>query len=201
MESALGTHAALTRCLLKIEPALNTRCGPGSMPDRFNHAIKFFDEKPDRRIRDGKLIGDSLVETAVSMLPATDADRPWQEELHYLPPTMAALLRALEMDGFTVAGGSLRRTLPVDLELPEAEDEITRLLKKHDLTTPKGHLDQALDAHGRGDWAAANGQIRTFLGTPSSTRLLRSSIPRRETSLAASPGEQKSRLSAFSAEI
>jgi hypothetical protein len=45
----------------------------------------------------------------------------------------------------------------------DTEDEITRLLKKHDLTTPKGHLDQALDAHGRGDWAAANGQIRTFL--------------------------------------
>lgn len=28
---------------------------------------------------------------------------------------------------------------------------------------PLGHLDQAIDAHTRGDWAAANSQIRTYL--------------------------------------
>ena len=27
---------------------------------------------------------------------------------------------------------------------------------------PRGHLDQAIAAHARGDWAAANAQLRTF---------------------------------------
>jgi hypothetical protein len=44
----------------------------------------------------------------------------------------------------------------------QAENETTRLLQKHGFETAKGHLDQALDAHGRGDWAAANSQIRTY---------------------------------------
>ena len=29
--------------------------------------------------------------------------------------------------------------------------------------TVRGHLKQALDAHSRGDWAAANAQFRTFM--------------------------------------
>ena len=29
--------------------------------------------------------------------------------------------------------------------------------------TPLGHLDQAVEAHTRGDWAACNSQLRTFL--------------------------------------
>lgn len=37
-----------------------------------------------------------------------------------------------------------------------------QLMSKYGLTTPKGHLQHALDAHARGNWAAANGQIRTF---------------------------------------
>jgi hypothetical protein len=37
------------------------------------------------------------------------------------------------------------------------------LLNKHNLATPLGHLDQAINAHTRGEWAAANGQGRSFL--------------------------------------
>ena len=71
-------------------------------------------------------------------------------------------MRALEIDGFTVSGGVLRRALPAEVALPEAQTEVERLLDKHGFATPKVHLKQALDAHGRGDWAAANAQIRTF---------------------------------------
>jgi hypothetical protein len=53
--------------------------------------------------------------------------------------------------------------LPVDVGLPKAESELIRLLEKHDLTTAKGHLDQALKNHANGNWAAANSQIRTFI--------------------------------------
>ena len=52
------------------------------------------------------------------------------------------MLRALELDGFTFANGELRRTLPSDVQLPETENELVRLLKKHGLVTSNGHLDQ-----------------------------------------------------------
>ena len=50
----------------------------------------------------------------------------------------------------------------MELGIAAAEDEVTRLLKVGPFPTSRGHLDQALDAHGRGDWAAANSQIRSF---------------------------------------
>jgi hypothetical protein len=53
--------------------------------------------------------------------------------------------------------------LPEALRLPQTDDEVHELLKGLRFTTPLGHLDQAIEAHTRGDWAAANGQLRTFL--------------------------------------
>src|ERR1700694_5557460 len=43
------------------------------------------------------------------------------------------------------------------------DDEVHALLNKHGLVTPLGHLEQAINAHTRGDWAAANGQARSFI--------------------------------------
>jgi hypothetical protein len=37
------------------------------------------------------------------------------------------------------------------------------LLKRFGFTTPMGHLDQAIQNHTDGHWAAANSQIRSFL--------------------------------------
>jgi hypothetical protein len=162
MEGAFQIHAALTRCLLKLDSGLAARCDPGSLTHRFNHMIKYFDEEPSRRLDDGELLWDKLVEEAVSLLPPTEPEYPGQEPA-YVHPTSAAFLRALERDGFTLSGGVLRRALPVDIGLPAAQSEIDRLLDKHGLVVPKGQLVQAIDAHARGNWASANGQFRPFL--------------------------------------
>lgn len=52
--------------------------------------------------------------------------------------------------------------LPVDVALPETASELTLLLERHGFDVAKGHLEQAIDAHARGKWASANGQLRTF---------------------------------------
>jgi len=119
------------------------------------------DHSPEQVLDTGELLRDVLVETAVSLLPR-EPEYDWQEPPS-LRPNEAAFLRALELDGFTVSGGELRRALPVDVELPGAQSEIDRLIEKHGLSTAKGHLKQALDAHARANWAAANSQIRTFM--------------------------------------
>ena len=59
----------------------------------------------------------------------------------------------------------LRRMLPEDLpglDFRDAESEVGNLLRKHRLAVPAGHLEQATTAFQRGDWAAANAQLRTF---------------------------------------
>ena len=108
------------------------------------------------RVDDGRSIQDHIVERAVQLVPE---HYPWDERR----ADEEALRRALERDGFALAASVLRPVLPTDLRLPAQESEIERLLSKHDLATARGHLDQARDAHARGNWAAANAQIRTFL--------------------------------------
>lgn len=158
------THAELTRYLLKLGPNFPQWVGGEaiSMAKRVNNIISLVDQQPDRELEDGKLLRGEFVERAVALLPPTEKAYPWQV-LRHPSAKQTAFLHALELDGFMVTGGRLRRALPTDLQLPEAEDEVVRLLKKHQLTTAKGHLDQAFDAHGRGSWAAANAQIRTFI--------------------------------------
>jgi hypothetical protein len=87
----------------------------------------------------------------------------------YAKTEQERLLRGLALDGYVVSwdGGArsplLRAALPSEVDLPAADDEVHQLLKQFGFTVPLGHLDQAIDAHTRGDWAAANSQIRTFL--------------------------------------
>ena len=80
------------------------------------------------------------------------------------------LLRALALDGFVVqwnegtsASPHLRAALPDEVDLPSTDDEVHQLLKHFGFHVALGHLDQAIDAHTRGDWAAANSQTRTFM--------------------------------------
>jgi hypothetical protein len=84
-------------------------------------------------------------------------------------PEQAPFFRGLALDGYVVEWDEetrkplLRAALPEEVDLPAADDEVHRLLKQFGFTTPLGHLDQAIEAHTRGEWAAANSQIRSFL--------------------------------------
>lgn len=79
-------------------------------------------------------------------------------------------LRGLARDGFVLVPAassgqraSIRAALPGEIQLPATDDEVHHLLKHFGFATPLGHLDQAIDAHTRGDWAACNGQLRAFM--------------------------------------
>jgi hypothetical protein len=84
-------------------------------------------------------------------------------------PVQTAFARGLARDGYVLSWSEygskavLRAALPEDLNLPATDDEVHQLLKGFKFGTPLGHLDQAIEAHTRGDWAAANGQLRTFM--------------------------------------
>ncbi len=79
------------------------------------------------------------------------------------------LERGLARDGYVIAWGewsvlpTLRAALPQEIDLPATDDEVRVLLKQFGFTTAAGHLDQAIQTHTRGEWAAANAQLRTFM--------------------------------------
>ena len=73
------------------------------------------------------------------------------------------LAHSLDRDGFELTDSVLRRKLPVELPVVEQEDQLISLLKKFGFDTAMGHYDQAVAAHARGEWAAANAQLRTFV--------------------------------------
>lgn len=53
--------------------------------------------------------------------------------------------------------------MPVDVRDEKPDDEVHELLRLLEFGRSAGHLNQALEAHGRGHWAAANSQFRAFL--------------------------------------
>lgn len=116
---------------------------------RCRNLFRFLRDNPEARF-EGRLIADLVVEeVARHATPDYPPDQPF--------------IRALERAGYLVENGQLRRTLPQAIDLPAADDEVHALLTRYNFTTPLGHLDQAITAHGRGDWAAANSQIRSCL--------------------------------------
>lgn len=74
-----------------------------------------------------------------------------------------ALTRSLDRDGFELTKNGLRRKLPKEFPIAEQEDQLISLLEKFEFITAKGHYEQAVATHARGEWAASNAQLRTFV--------------------------------------
>lgn len=72
-------------------------------------------------------------------------------------------LHALKRDGYVIDNNELTKSLPDNVDLPSKESELNLLLARLHFNTPKGHLEQAIKAHTRGDWASTNAQLRTFV--------------------------------------
>lgn len=113
---------------------------------------------------DGQVtLAEAVVREAVALTSANPYSRQEQQ---------TRFVRALSLDGFVIqwrqgpgAGEVplLRAALPTEVDLPAADDEMHQLLDHFAFSVSRGHLDQAIEAHTRGDWAAANSQTRTFI--------------------------------------
>lgn len=73
------------------------------------------------------------------------------------------LTHSLDRDGFELTNTGIRRKLPAELPVVEQEDQLISLLEKFGFGIAKGHYEQAIAAHARGEWAAANAQLRSFV--------------------------------------
>ena len=158
---ARWTHAMFTAFLDELGPQVYSQIRTETnLRNRMSDLKRLIDLRPDIVV-DGEPLVSTIVQRAAALMPA-EPKHTWSQP-SVPTPAEVTFLRALEMDGFTVSEGTLRRSLPADLGLPAAESDLVRLLTKFGLETAKGHLEQAMDAHARANWAGANGQIRTFL--------------------------------------
>ena len=154
------SQAKFSRFVLKLGEEFS-RWIPGenlSLLKRVNGLIELYDQQPERKLDDGRYLALAIVEKAVE-LEDNPMTRPWAEE----KPEPSALAKSLQLDGFEVENGKLKSQLPLISGNASDEDQVTLLLQKFGFSVTLGHLQQALNAHTRGDWASANGQIRTFM--------------------------------------
>src|SRR5882762_4709345 len=154
-------HARITRFLL--EHGLENQVAGASMRDRASALARHLLEDSERLDEDGQNLTDAVVEELENGAIGRFVHYDNEFDYEAFSRSYGALNRALARDGFTVEDGQLRRTLPQALELPKTDDEVHTLLGQYHLDVPLGHLNQAIAAHARGDWAAANGQLRSFV--------------------------------------
>ncbi len=154
-------HARITRFLL--EHGLENAIGGGSMRDRASTLAHHLIQDPDRVNEDGENLTDAVVEELVNGALRRFVRYGNQFDHDEFTRVYPALSHALARDGFTVEQGQLRRTLPVELDMPRTDDEVHSLLETRHFDVPLEHLNQSIAAHARADWAAANAQFRTFI--------------------------------------
>jgi hypothetical protein len=157
------THAELTRFLHELGPEFSQLVEDDSQSrkKRLNSFMEIYDKNPNHRVDGGESIQDAIVEQAAALVRG-DA-MSWEDDAPQWVSDQKEFCRRLETDGFVISEGKVRAALPDDVGLPIVHDELRRLLAKHKFAKASGHLDQALEAHAKGNWASANSQIRAFL--------------------------------------
>jgi hypothetical protein len=147
-----------------LEYGLEEAVGGTSRADRANTLGRYLIKNPRKLGEDGENLSDAVVMALVDRaVRRSFTGYPPEFDVMDFAQRFSSLYRGLERDGFTVEGGQLRRTLPDVIDLPKADDEVHALLDRYGFTVSKGHLDQGITAHARGDWAAANAQFRPFI--------------------------------------
>jgi hypothetical protein len=129
----------------------------GSKPTRINALISHFIANPD-------LLGPSGSNIVYETIEHILSKSSWGG---YAAPTPSkrytALAYALKLDGYELTdSGHILTIVPPSAPLATKQTEVEILVKKFGFATAEGHLNQALSAHARGQWAAANSQLRSF---------------------------------------
>jgi hypothetical protein len=154
---AFKTHAEITKFVLRF--GIDGDDHSRGLEPRSVGIIHFLIQNEDKR---GPLGANIVYEIADYLLEEKVRRSRWRDELD--PEEMfPRLVRSLWQDGYTIVDGELQRSFPESLELAEPRDELFLLIDTYRYSTARGHLEQAISAHTRGDWASANSQLRSFV--------------------------------------
>ena len=153
-----STHAEIDRLILEFSME-EADCSGGIEPRKMG-IMQYLVRNPDKRGPSGANLVFELIELVIEKrLSSRD---PWY------PPgkpeeVFPRLVNSRKRDGYFIEDNKLRAMLPESFQIAEIETELESLLDKFGFATAKGHFEQAVSAHTRGDWASANAQLRTFI--------------------------------------
>ncbi len=161
--------------VLAVEWGIADRCNGSTKSARVANLAGIACEDGIKVLTEGGRVhlSRALVEFAISAPERSRRSPAWRK-----------LVAGLRFDGFEVRTAQIEidsdwyslgertetsvelvRMLPSDvpeLDFREAENEVTRLLKRHGFAVAEGHLKQAISAFSRGEWSSANGELRNF---------------------------------------
>ena len=143
---------------LALEYGLQDVPGGGGIAKKESRLAKHLVDHPELQGYSGATLVHELIERAVQ----ARCQSGWRGPLDPAA-ALPRLVHSLKQDGFLIQDYKLVRMLPEAVPVAAAQNELSRLLEKHAFGTAIGHLEQAMAAHARGDWAAANAQVRTFV--------------------------------------
>jgi hypothetical protein len=151
-----STHAELEKFLLRFEldeEVIET----GGLQPRTVGLMKYLIKNPERKGPSGADLIFEIIELSIKKCEASS--HGYYSSQSELYPN---LVNSLRHDGFIIEDGNLKPMLPETIQLPDQENELEMLLRKFGFSIAIGHYEQATKAFARGDWAAANAQIRTY---------------------------------------
>ncbi len=153
------THAVIEQ--FELEYDLPDTRGVGGLGPRQTAIIRYLIEHPGAKGPNGASL---LFEIVERLLERHLVRKLGYSTKKYDPeevfPNFVHLLR---IDGYEIDGTKLIPALPEVVGPASDQNELANLLIKHGFITSKGHLDQALSAYTRGDWAASNAQLRSCI--------------------------------------
>ena len=156
---SIQTHTTMDKFFFKFGIEKYTQMA-SSKESKAIAAAKFLVENPDVKGIFGGSMAFEMVEEILGIYI--------KNEYHFDESTgefkdFPNLKRLLLKDGFEIIDKQLVRSTGAIVTYVENENLLLKLLDKHGYRTAKGHYEQAMSAFTRGDWAACNSQIRTFV--------------------------------------
>ncbi|MGG0788275.1 hypothetical protein ABE132_05985 [Peribacillus simplex] len=153
------THAVLDKFFFKygIEEHITTA---SSKENKALAAVRYLIDNPDSK---GILGGNMAYEMVEEILGFYVENEYYYDENSGEFNGYPKLKRLLLKDGFEIRDGQLVRMVDSTIDYIENESLLLKLLDKYKFSIAKGHYTQAVNAFTRGDWAACNSQIRTFV--------------------------------------
>ena len=151
------SHSDIDRFLLKFELEKIAPQSLGSKKDRVNALLGYLINHTEEPGPFGSNLIFEMIELIFGDI-SRPPNRPDKLETNY-----PRLINSLKHDGYIIENDKLVTMLPDVIDLPEKEDELNSLLDKFQFNISKGHFNQAISAHTRGDWASANAQFRSFI--------------------------------------
>jgi hypothetical protein len=123
------------------------------LPEKEASLMRYLIMNPEAVAPDGNHLAQAIIEHLIEQI------RNYDEPEKRFPE----LVHSADRDGYIISKNGLKKKLPSELPIADEENELIGLLDRFGFSVAKGHYQQAVTAHTRGDWAAANSQLRSFV--------------------------------------